>query len=164
MKTSWLHVYAAAADKNASPVPERLLPGWQYLQHRCPEKTVFSLYKENALEEHWTTFQPACITEPSPHCCSPSLTGGSDKTLQQWACLSQRKGKTSTGALRLWLCTASATALHDQNMGAILVENVEDKISSSIEHLIDCFSITYDPSSAVTFENCHHSNVSNVLH
>ena len=35
---TWLHVQAAAALKNASPVLERLSSGWQHLQHKCPAK------------------------------------------------------------------------------------------------------------------------------
>ena len=37
-KSSSLHVQAAAAQKNASLVPQRLSSGWQHLQQKCLEK------------------------------------------------------------------------------------------------------------------------------
>ena len=49
-KASWLHVQAAAAHKNASPVPERL-SGWQHLPRRCLVRTSLLLSTKHALLE-----------------------------------------------------------------------------------------------------------------
>ena len=87
----------AASHKNASLVLERLSSWVQHLPRRCLGEKGLLLSRKNRHNQNFQRIERvsacsnhcdtcSCLpSQLSPYCCSSSLMGESDKTLQQWA-------------------------------------------------------------------------------